>query len=103
MSEGCTMRMNIYTLEVHRRDGQPLIVVTIRHTRLHGVYFFTDMESANRFIAIKKVELRGLTYDPEVSLSETATVLQYVLNDPNIVIGKDGRTYDKRFMKEATA
>ena len=95
--------MNIYTLEVHQRFGEPLIVVTIKHVYLHGVFFFKDMESANQFIALKKVELRGLTYDPVVSIPETTAVLRVVMNDPNIIIGEDGKTYDKRIFKGVSA
>lgn len=95
--------MNIYTLEMHKRFNKPLVVVTIKHVRLHGVYFFKDMESARRFIRRMQVELPGLVYDGSAEIPETAAVLRAVLNDPNIIIGENGRTYDKRFFKGVEA
>ena len=89
--------LNTYTLEVYKKQNQPCVVVNITHTMLTGVYFFRSVKDANAFIANKK-EVLGvfapLTYDPNgVTEKGAMNVIQTVLNDDNICIAENGKTF----------
>lgn len=89
--------LNAYTLEVYKKQNQPCVVVTINHIMLSGVYFFRSVKDANAFVANKK-EVLGvfapLSYNPNgVTEKGAMNVIQTVLNDDNICIAENGRTF----------
>ena len=90
--------MNSYTLEVCKRAGKPCIVVTIKHYLLAGIYFFKSMPEAKHFIECQKIRLNPfgqLVYNPTLTDRNYIKLILEVLNNDNIVIGENGKTYTK--------
>lgn len=91
------MLLNSYSLEVYKKNGKPLFVVGITHIMLAGVYFFNTLAEAKKFIEEKKISLEKyakLAYNehPETYYRYVGLVDE-VINDENIKIGKNGNTY----------
>ena len=88
--------LNSYTLEVCAKAGKPCIVVSIYHVMLHGVYFFKTMQEANSFVECQKIRLNPfvfLTYNSNSPDENSLKLIKEVLNNDNIVIGENGKTY----------
>lgn len=96
------MMNSTYTLEVYSKEHKPLFVATIKSSVLVGVYFFNTLKEANEFIDKKKryfseywgIEMR---YDCEgVTDKNFANVIKEVVENDDIAIGSEGRTYSKK-------
>lgn len=89
--------MNYYTLEVYKKQNQPIFVITIKHELLAGVYFFETLENANTFINETKKSIEYFTplyYNENGTTDENyIKVIKLVLSCDNIKIGKNGKTY----------
>ena len=90
---------NFYTLEVCKKQNKPCFVVTIHHVMHSGVFFFNTLENANDFIAREKRYLEKWGYleynENGCTDSNIIKLIQNVLNDDNICICVNGRTYYK--------
>jgi hypothetical protein len=89
-----------YTLEVYNKEHKPLFVVTINSPILVGVYFFNTLKESNTYINQEKVNLYNygcdLKYNCDgVSDKRFKAVIKNVIENDDIAIGKDGRTYSK--------
>lgn len=90
---------SMYTLEVYLKSHKPIFVVGIKSPLLIGVTFFKKLNEANKYIEEKREELKSygqtLTYDSEnfVMDKKMFSVVKYVIENDDIAIGSDGRTY----------
>lgn len=94
------MMNSTYTLEVYSKEHKPLFVATISSPILVGVYFFNSLKEANDYINKEKARLDcygyTLKYDCEgVTDEKFISVILEVVNNDDIAIGSDGRTYSK--------
>ena len=94
-----------YTLEVCVKSGNPVFVATIKCPILVGVYFFNSLKEANDYIKKEnaRLECHGYTlkYDCDgVTDEKFITVIMEVLNNDDIAIGSNGRTYSKTMFQD---
>lgn len=92
--------MSTYTLEVYSKEHKPLFVATINCQILVGVYFFNSLKEANEYINAEKARLEvygyTLKYDCEgITDEKFANVVREVVENDDIAIGANGRTYSK--------
>lgn len=96
--------MNTYTLEVYNKENKPLFVVTIKSPFLAGVYFFNSMKEANEFVNTKKASLNTygctLKYNCEGVTDEFINTIKEVVENDDIAIGANGRTYSKKLFPD---
>ena len=85
-----------YTLESYTKEGKPVFVVHISCPMLVGTYFFRFMKEAKDFIQRKK-EVFSLEYDSQgIEKALYNAIVFPVLNDPNLRIGENGRTFSRK-------
>jgi len=89
-------KMNCYWFSVCRKDDAPCFVVAINHAMTSGVYFFKSNAEARAYIDREKLILEPygkLEYSAEDMPENLASAIRLVLEDNDIKIGKNGRTY----------
>lgn len=94
------MMNSTYTLEVYNKEHKPLFVATIKSPILVGVYFFNTLKEANAHINREKLSLDAYGYDLKYDCEGVTdegfkAVIKEVIENNDIAIGKDGRTYSK--------
>lgn len=91
----------MYTIEVHFKNGKPIYVVAIKCPLLVGVRFFKTLNEAKADIDNVKANLLmcGDDFTPDfegyVMDENMYSVIREVIENDDIVIGCNGRTYSK--------
>lgn len=92
-------KLNAYTLEVYGKNKKPCFVVNINHIMHSGMFFFRTMKEANEFIHKEIASLESyahLAYDENGIVDEKLERMLFeVLENPDLEIGSNGRTYSK--------
>lgn len=89
-----------YTLDCYIKEENPVWAVTIRCPILNCVKFFLRMDEALNYIMTEYANLAdygyNLSYDPYGTNDDNSiAVINYVLENNDIAIGNNGRTYSK--------
>ena len=96
---------SMYTLEVHSKNRKPVFVAAFKSPLLVGVRFFNTLEKANAYIQSEKERLNVYGYDLRydcdnfVMDEKMQAVVKEVMENDDIAIGSEGRTYSKKLFR----
>lgn len=93
---------SMYTLEVHSKNHKPVFVAAFKSPVLVGVHFFNTLKEANAYIQKERERLEVYGYDLRYDCDDFVmdekmyAVVREVMENDDIAIGSEGRTYSKK-------